>query len=118
MLEHGIKESIELNLSKIWNFSNIFSHKVLVSDMKKNFLPDFNKFLVKLIGSTQNSLDTSLQTQISSIVERSSVEKSFWLEKIEKIKTYSRKRAIDELIKSQRIYEKINQIDLFVHNIS
>lgn len=118
MLEHGIKESIELNLSKIWNFSNIFSHKVLVSDMKKNFLPDFNKFLVKLIGSTQNSLDTSLQAQISSIVERSSVEKSFWLEKIEKIKTYSRKRAIDELIKSQRIYEKINQIDLFVHNIS
>ena len=37
MLEHGVKETKKLNLSKIWNFSEDFSHKVLVSNMKKNF---------------------------------------------------------------------------------
>ena len=45
MIQHKTKESKKLNLSKIWNFSDDFSHKVLVSGMKKNFLPDIDSYM-------------------------------------------------------------------------
>ncbi|MBR2208028.1 MAG: HindIII family type II restriction endonuclease [Synergistaceae bacterium] len=118
MLENGIKENKKLNLSKLWNFSEDFSHEVLVSDMKKNFLPSFNDFIVNFVKVKSECLDKSLNFQKLSIIKRSSLEKSFWLEKIEIIRNYSRKQAIDELIKVQRIHEKIKQIDTYVGNLS
>ena len=118
MLEQGIKETKKLNLSKLWNFSEKFSHEVLVSDMKKNFLPDFNDFILKFLKVKSEAFDKSLQSQILSIIQRGSLEKSFWLEKIETIKHYSRKQAIEELIKAQRIHEKIKQIDSYIGSLS
>ncbi len=118
MLENGVKESKKLNLSKLWNFSEDLSHEVLVSDMKKKFLPDFNDFILKFLKIKSEVLDKSLQSQILSIIQRGSLEKSFWLEKIETIKHYSRKQAIEELIKTQRIHEKIKQIDSYIGSLS
>ena len=118
MLEHKIKENKKLNLSQIWNFSNNFSHKVLVSDMKKSFMREFDVFLANVLKIKKEAFCTSIQKQILAIQKRSNIEKTFWLEKIEMIKNYSREQAIDELIKSQRIYEKINQITNFVNGIS
>ena len=117
MLENGFKENKKINLSKIWNFSENFSHEVLVSDMKKNFLPNFNDFIQKFLKTKSQAFEKSLKSQKLSIMKRSSIEKSFWLKKIEIIKNYSREQAIDELIKSQRIYEKIKQIDYYVSSL-
>ena len=117
MIEHKIKESKKINLSEIWNFSNNFSHKVLVSDMKKNFLSEFDIFLTDLLKIEQENFDQSILKQISVIKKRSDVEKNFWLKKIDIIKKYSREQAINELIKTQKIYEKINQINTYVNNI-
>ena len=117
MLENGFKENKKINLSKIWNFSENFSHEVLVSDMKKNFLPNFNDFIQKFLKTKSQAFEKSLKSQKLSITKLSSIEKSFWLEKIEIIKNYSREQAIDELIKSQRIYEKIKQIDYYVSSL-
>ncbi|MBQ3646656.1 MAG: HindIII family type II restriction endonuclease [Synergistaceae bacterium] len=117
MIEHKIKESKKINLSEIWNFSNNLSHKVLVSDMKKNFLPEFDIFLTDLLKIEQENFDQSILKQISVIKKRSDVEKNFWLKKIDIIKKYSREQAISELIKTQKIYEKINQINTYVNNI-
>ena len=118
MIENNVKENIKLNLSDLWNFSEIFSHCVLASDIKKNFLPEFNNFLVKIIKTEIKILEKSLKKQISIIKKRSTVEKDFWLKKIETIKNYSREQAINELIKTQKIYEKLNQIDKYINGIS
>jgi len=118
MLESGVKETEKLNLSKLWNFSEIFSREVLVSDMKKNFLPEFNNFIIKNLRLKQEAFNKSLNSQKLSIIKRSSFEKSFWLEKIETIKNYSRRQAIEELIKTQRIHEKIKQIDNYIGSLS
>ena len=117
MIEHGIMESSSINLSELWNFSSIFSHQVLVSDMKRNFLQDFSIFLVNLINEDSNSFVESLRTQISSIVKRGGAEKSFWLDKIEQIHSYSREQAVKELIQSLGIQEKVAHIDSYINSL-
>ena len=117
MIELGIKESQALNLSEICNFSSNLSRRVLVSDMKKNFLPDFNSFLVSLLNTDTDSLTDSMNEQISFIIERSRTEKSYWLGRITQIKNYSLEQAVTELIKSLGIHEKIAHIDSYVQGI-
>lgn len=111
MIEQGVKETPTLNLSEIWNFSSNFSHKVLVSDMKKNFLREFGLFITEHLNSSTVALNASMKAQISAWRERGIIEKSFWLGEIEQIKNYSREQAINELIAYMRIHEKIYQID-------
>ena len=118
LLENGITESPNLNLSVIWGFSDKFSHEVLVSDMKKNFMREFNNFLSGLLNFDSEIFDVSLKVQISHIIIRSGHEKSFWLERIERIKNYSRKQAINELISSLKINEKLKKIDDYIRSIS
>ena len=118
MIEKGIKEDAKLNLSELWGFSEKYSHQVLVSDMKKNFIRDFNKFLADFLNVDIRFFDASLDEQISAIRERGIHEKTFWLDEIERIKKYSREQAINELIKSRKIHEKLNQIDAYIKNLT
>ena len=118
MIENGLKEGSNLNLSKIWNFCDIFAHSVLVSDINKNFLPRFNNFLVEFMNTNSKDFINSLNSQIIAIIQRSKSEKSFWFEEIAKINNYSREQAINELIKSRKIYEKLNQIDSFIMSLT
>jgi len=118
MIENGLKEGSNLNLSKIWNFCDIFAHSVLVSDINKNFLPRFNNFLVEFMNTNSKDFINSLNSQIIAIIQRSKSEKSFWFEEIAKINNYSREQAINELIKSRKVYEKLNQIDSFIMSLT
>ena len=117
LIENGIKESVRLNLSELWNFSEALSKRVLVSDMKKNFLHEFNNFIADFINISRKTLDNSLKAQVMTITERGELEKNFWLEEIQRIKKFSRKQAIDELIKSLKIHEKLTQIEAFIESI-
>ena len=117
LIENGIKESVKFNLSELWNFSEALSKRVLVSDMKKNFLHEFNNFIADFINISRKTLDNSLKAQVMTITERGELEKNFWLEEIQRIKKFSRKQAIDELIKSLKIHEKLTQIEAFIESI-
>ena len=85
--------------------------------MKKNFLHEFNNFLADFLNISRKTFDSSLKAQIVALQERSELEKNFWLEEIQHIKNYSRKQAIDELIKSLKIHEKLTQIKAFIESI-
>ncbi|MBQ7577022.1 MAG: HindIII family type II restriction endonuclease [Synergistaceae bacterium] len=118
MIEYGLRENADLNLSEIWNFCDKFAAKVLVSDMKKNFISGFNNFLADFMNLDSKNFIDSLHSQIAAIRQRSKCEKFFWLDEIAKINNYSREQAINELIKSLKIYEKIKQIDSFIRTLS
>ncbi len=51
------------------------------------------------------------------IIERSRTEKSYWLGRIGQIMNYSREQAVNELIKSLGIHEKIAHIDSYVKSL-
>lgn len=117
-IENGIKESAAVNLSALWNFCDNFSKQVLVSDMKKNFLPELNRFLARLVNIDSNNLYSSFREQKQRIITRSSEEKSYWLDRIQQIRQYSREQAVNELITSLKIHEKLNHIDAYIRSLS
>lgn len=114
LIEQGVKESSELNLSAIWNFCDTYSCEVLCSDMDKCFLDKFDNHLLGVTNQKRGALSASFQKQISTITQRSGEEKKFWDGEIEKIKRYSREKAISELIREKKITQKIGQINQFI----
>lgn len=117
LIEQGTRETARLNLSVIWNFCETYSHEVLCSDMSKCFLLKLSECVISVAEKTPLELATSFHTQISTIVARSALEKEFWTNEVEEIKTYSRERAISELIEEKKIFQKIGQIDRFIRGL-
>ncbi len=117
LLEQGIRETAQLNLSVIWNFCETYSHEVLCSDMNKCFLPKFDECVASAAGKTLPELTTAFHTQILEIAARGALEKAFWDNKVKDIKAYSKKRAICELIEEKKIPQKIEQIDRFIRGL-
>ena len=59
------------------------------------------------------TFDNYLSSFKQSMIERESTEIDFWKRKIKQIKTYSRKKAINELLTSLKLNEKITTITKF-----
>ena len=117
IIQHGVKETEERNLAKLWGFCDDYAHLVPCSDMKKRFLEPFNKILVELLSVDDSSFKKLLDLQIETIAERGILEKTFWQREIEKIESYTKDKAIEELIKSKKIREKMLQIETYVKGL-
>lgn len=117
LIENEIKETEDLSLAPLWGFCDSYSHEILCSDMKKCFMGKFNVALLCLTGLSDKAFSAQLESQISTIVERGTQEKVFWQSEIESISQYSRQEAIDELIKTKKIHEKIAQIDIYIRGL-
>lgn len=117
LIDSGIRETRELNLSHLWGFCDTYSHEVLCSDMSKSFLDRFDCELLSLTEQEHDKLAASFQKQISIIIERSEEEKLFWIGENERIKQYNREQAIRELILTKKIPQKIVQINRFVRGL-
>ena len=117
LIDNNIKETADFSFSPLWNFSNLYSRKVLSSDMKQCFINAFNSEMLGLTGLSNEIFQTQLEKQIKIIKQRGTAEKSFWEMEISKINSYTKEEAILELIKSKKIYEKIAQIDTYIQGI-
>lgn len=117
LLEKGIKESALLDFSKLWGFCNTYSHKIFFSDAKKSFTIHFNNLMLELTNTSNSDFVSLLERQIAEISIRGEHEKNFWRNKIEEINQLSREEAIRELIKAQKIHEKMNQIDAYIGSL-
>lgn len=117
MIENEIKETSDVSLAPLWGFCDTYSHEVLCSDMKKCFIENFNSVMLHLADLSDRLFSEQLDAQITTIIERGVKEKSFWETEIRKIKQYSKKEAIRELIKAKKIHEKIAQIDTYIKGL-
>lgn len=114
MLKRGIRETPSLNLSALWNYGEVLSHAVVVADKKKNFLPAYDRIFLSTIGCAREEYAKALAEQISLINARGASEKAFWVKEKNDILGYSRNQAIQELIHSKKIDEKILQIEQYI----
>ncbi|TGK59776.1 HindIII family type II restriction endonuclease [Leptospira gomenensis] len=119
LMEHEIKESKDLNLANIWNFSDTLASMVTVKNKDKNmnFHTKGNEIICKTIGKSIDQLLNSLEKNKKLIVERGQEGITFWEKRIEKIKNYSKEKAISELISSMKIYEKISSIKKYIYSL-
>lgn len=117
LIQNGIRESVNLNLSPIWNFGEEYAKICLCSDRNKSFTGILNELVMDLLGYKIAAFNSLLDNQIQVITDRGQEEKSFWESEIANIRQYSREQAIEELIKSKKIMEKLNQIDSYVRSL-
>lgn len=117
LIENGIKETPNLSFAPLWNFCELYSHKVVYSDKEKCFMQQFNSEVLALTGLDSSVFSAQLSAQIKTITERGNLEKSLLEEEIKKIKQFSREKAIEELIKDKKLNEKIEQIDKYIRRL-
>lgn len=117
LIENGIKETPNLSFALLWNFCELYSHKVVYSDKEKCFMQQFNSEVLALTGLDSSVFSAQLSAQIKTITERGNLEKSLLEEEIKKIKQFSREKAIEELIKDKKLNEKIEQIDKYIRRL-
>ena len=117
LIKHHVLESEKINLAQLWNFSGAYAEKVVVSESKRCFIPDYSSFLTELAGLTQNDFSELIDSQIEIIKQRGNAERSYWEYQKAEIQSYSREKAIDELVKSMRMDEKISQIESYIRGL-
>ena len=81
-------------------------------------MSDFNLYFMDLFKLEKEQLQELLQIEISKIKERSISEIDYWENQIERIKSFSREEAIEELLKEINISAKLKTIDKFVKGLS
>ncbi|NLJ41356.1 MAG: HindIII family type II restriction endonuclease [Clostridiales bacterium] len=114
MIEHGIKESVSINLTQVWDFTEYYSQVCTCNNMKKCYFEDFNARFTEIIGLTLEGYIQFIQKQIEVLKARAGLEKVFWNHEIDIIKNYTKEQAIEELISCKKIREKIIRIDAYI----
>lgn len=118
LIENNIIENSAINLSPLWNFSYNYGKDIIFSDIKNCFINFFDKILCETFAIDYDKFIIFLKKQKRLLKQRGEYEAHFWQNEIDKILKYSRRKAINELIKSKKINEKIIQINNFIKRLN
>lgn len=120
LLEQSIKETNSLSLESLWNASQMIARDKSLSfaNAKCCLLPKMDAYVAKKIGLTDSEYKDMLKNYKHLIIYRGKIEIDYWNRCIEEIKKYTRKKAIEELIKAKKLQEKINAITAYIDKLS
>ena len=112
LLNKSVVEDFSLTLEPIWNAPTRIERdtRIAYADRMKVLFPYINKMVCDRISSSVEEFEEQLNICKSYITERSNSEILLLDNEIEDIKSYTREQAIEELIKSRKLNEKINAI--------
>lgn len=119
LMDNNIKETKDFTLESLWNASLMISRDKgsSASGTQECFLPKMNSFVAKKIGVDEDKFYEELKTFKDIINIRGGYEISYWENEIRQINTYSRERAIEELIAAKKLNEKINTISGYLKKL-
>jgi type II restriction enzyme len=119
LLEKNIKETKSIDLSTIWNMSERIGETVTIKDKNKNsnFHEKGNKLICSDLSIEYEQLIAYFNNHKKSIVERGENEIKFWETRIVEINSYTREKAIDELIIALKLKEKISSIKKYIDTL-
>lgn len=120
LLEQNVKEKDSLSLESLWNASQMIARDKTLSfaNAKCCFLPKMDVYVAKKLGMPETEYRDILHSYKHLIINRGEVEIEYWNGCIDKIRKYSRERAIQELIKAKKLQEKINVIAAYINKLS
>ncbi len=119
MIENNIKETSTLSLESLWNASQMIARDKTLSfaNAKCCFLPKMDTYVAKKTGIAETRYNDILNDYKRLIVYRGKTEIAYWSNCIDEIKSYSRERAIEELIKAKKLQEKISAISAYIDKL-
>ena len=113
LLDHRITENLNTNLSCIWGHSKVIAHGVLADRQQESYLCRQDENIAGLVGLQYSEFLEALEQQKNAIVGRSHGEIAYWRERLKEIESYTRKRAINELVAALKIHDKIKAIEAY-----
>lgn len=117
LLQENIQENPQMNLATLWDFSGTLSTSTTVADMNLRFLEKQNNYIKLFLKLSEIDFDKYLSSFKKNIVARGNAEIQYWEQEISNIKEYSREQAIEMLIKSLKLNEKINAINNYINQL-
>lgn len=118
LLKEGVRESSSVNLSDLWNQSDIISKTTTVSNSKSCFLNQQNQNISNILKITPEKFYEYFNGVKEIIVERGYTEIQYYEQEIERVKQLNREDAIAELLKSIKLDSKIATIRGFIDQIN
>lgn len=117
LLQNNIVESESINLANLWNYNSVIANDTTVANMNLCFLDKQNKFLQQFIDCSDENFTKMFNSFKKNIIDRGESEIKYWENEIDVIKEYTREQAIEMLITSLKLNEKINAINCFINQL-
>ena len=95
----------------------MLAQTITVDKSQNNFIETQNENIVSSLGLQYKDFIDALNKSKEAIIHRSSKEISYWLDKLQEIQNFSRETAIEELIATLKIHEKINAIRSYSNSL-
>ncbi len=112
LLNKNVVEDTSFSMEQVWNAPIRIERdsRIAYADRMNCLFPYINKMVCDRISADFTDFENQLEICKSSIVRRSDNEISILKSEIEKIEAYTKEQAIEELIKSKKLNEKISAI--------
>lgn len=119
LLDFSVRETSLFSLESLWNASQMMARdkNLSFSNAQSCFLPKMDEFVTKKIGITNKEFNIELNKYRTFIVYRGKTEIIYWEKKIAEIQSYSKEKAIEELIAAKKLNEKINVIKTYLDRL-
>jgi type II restriction enzyme len=114
LLENNIYENDQVNISHLWNICFTLSENINIADRNNCFLVDQDEIIRLFLKLDQEQFGDYFKKYRTNIITRGETEIKYWKEKIEEIKKYTREQAIEELLSSLKLQEKISSIKKYI----
>lgn len=118
LLKEGVKESASVNISDLWNQSDIISKTTTVSNSKSCFLPQQNQNIARFLKISPTDFYEYFNIVKNIIVKRGYTEIQYYEQEIERVKQLNREDAIAELLRTMKLDSKIATIKGFIDQIN
>lgn len=119
LLVNKIRETRNISLSAIWNVSESLRKTTIAAETSKrsNFIDAESSIFCDAIDVDHSVWIKSLETSRLTIIERGESEIDYWNNKINDIETYTREKAIQELLVAMKLKEKIRAIENYINGL-
>lgn len=117
LLKEDIRESDSVNISQLWNQSEVIGRATTVQNAKANFLHTQNLNLAEILGISSTEFYTYFDQMKEILVKRGYTEIQYYEQEVERVNLLDRETAIAELLKSMKLDSKIATIKGFIDQI-
>jgi type II restriction enzyme len=114
LLENNITETDKVDISNLWNISSLLSRKTKIADKNNCFLGGQDEIIRLCLKLDEKQFKTYFTKYKTNIIMRGETEIKYWEDKINEIKLYTREQAINELLLSLKLNEKIFSIKKYI----
>jgi type II restriction enzyme len=117
LLENNIYENEQTNISNLWNVSFTLSVNINIAEKNTCFLADQDEIIRLYLNLNTTQFEDYFIKYKTNIITRGETEIKYWENKIQEIHHYTREQAIEELLTSLKLNEKISSIRKYIDSL-